>query len=269
MLRKILALSALAAALFAASSSAATVFSAGFVSVDLVGPSANAVTFDIANETGINASLYPDTTFPFTTPLIFSNLALLLNFENGGTLTEGSSQFTPDGSGGFTGNFVLNLSSFPIVNATLTGTLGPLNARLNDGVSQVLINPAFSATVLPSSGTVLQAGDFGLINTTAVPEPGSWALLGVGLAGLLIIQRRRSTKRVVQAGVLLFVLTVVMSRGLWAQVRLNSLAQPATGYAGVTVENLTGAGFPSGNISSAGVAVSLSTTCNSAAIANT
>ncbi|MBV9268095.1 MAG: hypothetical protein JO061_18145, partial [Acidobacteriaceae bacterium] len=50
-----------------------------------------------------------------------------------------------------------------------------------------------------------------------------------------------------------------------AQVRLNATAQPATAYAGVTSEAITGSGFPSGPISAENVTVTFSTACNGSA----
>ncbi len=234
----------------------------GFISLDSTGVG-NDATFDIANETSANSS--GDPTFPITTALSITNLSLTVNFQNGGTVTENSAQFSPDGSGGFTGNFSFDLSSFSIASADLTGTLSPTAVQLYNGTNG-LIAPAFSTIVTPSSGATLQAGDSAIIDATTIPEPGSFALLGLGFGALLFFFRktrkiRNSFRCALPACLVLAVSTAS------AQVKLNATAQPSTGYAGVTVENVTGSGFPAGVIAPANVTVSLAASCNGAASA--
>src|SRR5215831_4903497 len=82
----------LASCLFAGTTTAAT-FPSGFISWDIVF-SGNAGQFDITNQTGPNASVFPDTTFPIATKLALSSLSLMVDFSNGSHTTFGSSYFT-------------------------------------------------------------------------------------------------------------------------------------------------------------------------------
>ena len=41
------------------------------------------------------------------------------------------------------------------------------------------------------SGVFIEAGSFASTNTGNVPEPGSWALAGLALFGLGVVQRKR------------------------------------------------------------------------------
>lgn len=224
----------------------------------LVDPSSSAVgaTFDILNATGLYGSPFPDQSFPVLTSVDISSPLLTLFFANGGSVTESGADFVPDGSGGYLGSFRIDLASFPISNALLTGSLSPTTVQLNDGLTTETIASAFSAEILPSSGDVLQIGDSAIINANVTPEPASWALLALGLVALASIRRRHS--RIVMVSVCL----IGGAAACWAQVRLNPAAQPATGNAGVTVEGVTGSGFPGGSILAADVIVSIATACN-------
>ena len=68
----------LTACVFARTVTAAT-FADGFISWDVTFPG-NAGQFDITNESGTNASIFPDTTFPITTKLSLSGLSLTGDF---------------------------------------------------------------------------------------------------------------------------------------------------------------------------------------------
>lgn len=180
MLRRIGTLSVTAAAigLFSLSASADPLLTAGYVSLDAT---ASGATFDIVNQTGANASTFPDTTYPIATPLTFDNVMLTIDFAGGGSVSEDPTQFLSDGSGGYTGQFNLDLAQFPLSDATLTGSFSPTDIALNDGSTSTSIAATFSAMVLPSAGSTLQIGDFALINATATPEPATFCLMGFGM----------------------------------------------------------------------------------------
>lgn len=236
----------------------------GFLSFDA--GTGNTGVFDIVNLTGANDSTFPDTTFPVATALSFSNLSLTADFLGGGSTSLNSSNFTSDGSGGFTGLSQFDLAAFPIEEAILTGSISPSSLLLNDGVTNVTSDTTLRATIVPSFGSSLQVGDFAIIDTNAAtPEPDYWVLLGGGLLAVVLVRRRFHNS----AGHILLVLACIAAAesSSWAQVKLNTSAQPATGTAGVTVENLTGSGFPSGAIAPASVTVSLASTCNGTAAA--
>lgn len=158
--------------------------------------------FNILNQTGSNASVFPDTAFPVVTSVPFSNLDLFVNF------ADGSAEEFPPSSGYFTLSPIDNLSfsgqqqselfTDPISSAILAGTFEAATVTLNDG-SVVAIDPSFTALVMdtdPSSG--LQDGDFALITATTVatPEPSLAILLACGLAGLAIVRRASLSRRV-------------------------------------------------------------------------
>ncbi len=253
----------LTATLLSQSISQAASLPIGFVSVDPMGSPSSTATFDISNMTGPDDSAYPDTTFPVATSLAISDPILTLFFQNGGSVTESGTEFSSDGNGGYTGNFLLDLASFPILDGVLTGSIDTTTVQLNDGVTTDQIYSSFSANILPNSGPVLQIGDFGIIDATATPEPGSWALLGSGLLALFLLRRWRFRRRALLVpAVLVPVCLAVSAVVASAQLRLNTAAQPATGNAGVTVENLTGSGFPSGSITAANLTVTFAKTCN-------
>src|SRR6516165_7982584 len=57
----------------------------GFISYDVNIPRSVA-TLDISNQTGPNASVFPDMTFPVTTPVNLSGLSLTVDLSNGSVL---------------------------------------------------------------------------------------------------------------------------------------------------------------------------------------
>jgi hypothetical protein len=163
--------------------------------VQFIEGSATTAGFNILNETGPNASLFPATSFPVVTPVPFSDLDLLINF------ADGTAEDFPPASGYFTLSPIDNLSfsgqqefTNPISSAFLFGTFGVTTVTLNDG-SVVTIDPEFTAFVVDADpASNLQNGDFALITATtsslaAVPEPSMAILLVCGLAGLAIVRR--------------------------------------------------------------------------------
>jgi len=163
---------------------------AGFVSWDVTFPG-NSGSFDITNQTGPNASTFPDTTFPITTTLHLSGLGLTVHFANGSTVVEPSSYFTLSADGeSFNGSPIAIGGTNPLpTSATLTGTFSPVFITLNNGTTQTILS-SFSATISPSAGTTLADGDFAIINATTTtvtgtPEPGTWFLAVAGFGTLL------------------------------------------------------------------------------------
>ena len=159
--------------------------------------------FNILNETGLNASVFPDISFPVVTPVPFSSPDLFINFADGSAeeFPPASGYFTlsPIDNLSYTGQQLAGLFTNPISSAILAGTFEASTVTLNDG-SIVGIEPSFTVLVMdadPSSN--LQEGDFGLITATttgtvvATPEPSMEILLACGLAGLAL--RRASLSR--------------------------------------------------------------------------
>jgi hypothetical protein len=153
--------------------------------------------FDIQNLTG-SADLPPD--FPVGTTLSFDTISLTLDFEDGTTETLTAADFTPDGFGGFDGNGSFDLTSDPITEAILTGTLSPTSVTLSDGTTETLAG-TFSATLTDPSGGPLEEFDAVEIEATTgsgvttTPEPSSGLFLVIGMAGLLGLVWRRKQSR--------------------------------------------------------------------------
>ena len=186
-----IALMLLAVGLFSAVTFAGSI-PIGILSFDNTSPGFDQ--FDIANQTGPNSSVFPDTTFPVSTSVNLSSLSLTVNFVGGSSTTFGSGFFSlePDGLS-FTGP-VLPTSGPGVLSAILTGMLSPLTVTLNSGAT-VTLNPTFSATLTDATGGPLVDGDFAIINATTkssgvTPEPGTLLLLGSGLTGLIALRRR-------------------------------------------------------------------------------
>lgn len=235
----------------------------GFVSYNVNIPESVA-TFDITNQTGPNASVFPDTTFPVTTSVNLSGLALTVDFSNGSSMSFGSSYFTLSLDGlSFNGNTIPIGGANPQPDkAILTGTFSPTTITLNDGSTET-IDTSFSATILPSSPPNLADGDFALINasttTSVVPEPNFGVLLGVGVLVLFlhrgfkskgIFQKLRKGWQSSAAALGLIVICLVAAAPLSAAtftVQLNTATAPSTGVAGVGFVNVTGTGFPTGH----------------------
>ncbi len=158
----------------------------GFLSWDLNSISPGSGTFDITNLTGPNSFV----DFPVATTLDFSSLSLTVDFLNVATpVVFDSNYFTVNLDGiSFDGSDLLGQYPDGPTEATLTGVFSPLNVTLVDSTTQTLL-PDFSVT-LGDGASVLNDGDFQVIEATAVPEPGTWILVGCGLVGLALMRRK-------------------------------------------------------------------------------
>lgn len=153
--------------------------------------------FDITNETGA-ASLSDPTDFPISTPLTFTVSSLVVDLFGGGTVDLTGSDFTveSDGDVDCTAS-ACNLFGDDITGAILTGTLSPTTGLSGLPLGDTGIEAGFTTSITPSCGTYLSAScDLTPIYATGngavtAPEPGTWALLGVGLVCLLLVGRKR------------------------------------------------------------------------------
>jgi hypothetical protein len=151
--------------------------------------------FFIQNLTGQNA-LAPD--YPITTPLTITVTGLTATTSEGSLHLLGSA-FTDDGSGdlnctavGDAGSGGCDFGAYQLTSAILTGTFSPLSGLPDLPSGFVGIESAFTATLLPSSGSTL--ADFDGVNIdatlvaadtgTPVPEPPTILLMEAGLLGL-------------------------------------------------------------------------------------
>jgi hypothetical protein len=245
----------------------------GYISFDVTQPGSTAQ-FDIVNETGPNASIFPDTTFPVTTSISLSDLSLAVHFTDGTTEDLGSSYFTLGLDGlSFNGGVIAIGGTNPLPDsATLTGKLSPTTVTLNDG-STVTLNGTFNAAVIPTRSGGLSDGDFAIITAgtgggppPTVPEPSTFVLLAVPLGGIVVLRKRWLTKaRSSRNLALLAVCAAVVAGNAYGvvtpTVRLNKATSPDNGVAGVNSVNVTGQGFPSGTITPANIVVTFATSC--------
>ncbi|MCC6536048.1 MAG: PASTA domain-containing protein, partial [Bryobacterales bacterium] len=221
--------------------------------------------FNVANLTGAY-SLPPD--FPAASELTLLSAALTL-------FPESAASFTLD-LGDVLPGFLLDAFFSPLIqvpsdvfytSATFTATVAGSPFLLADGSTVVPTSTIVSAALLPSAGGRLAPGDFApiLLDTqdyvpTAVPEPGSLALLAVPLA-LCLYRRRKRRGSASLTGALLLWLAMLHSPASAqtpAAVTLSAATLPAAGQPGVTTLDVTGSGFPAGVILPARVTLSLS-----------
>lgn len=85
-----------------------------------------------------------------------------------------------------------NLSGWGGFEALFAAFDNPLLGGNNDGIINGLLYLADSGTVVPNAAPQLGSGNFQITATpTAVPEPASLALLGIGLVALSMMRRRK------------------------------------------------------------------------------
>jgi hypothetical protein len=268
-------MAAFSMALLSTAAAYATEIPVGFISYDVTGT--NVAEFDILNFTGANASTFPDTTFPVTTPLSFTDLSLTVNYADGSSLVFGPSYFTLDSDGlSFDGEQLSTLSGAPTGlfganSATLSGMFGAQFVTLNDG-STVQITQSFMATISDPGG--LSDGDLAIINASTTPEPSSWMLLATGLLALGAwrlrlwkVSTRNSAGTVLGVGLLFMLCGGADAQA--ATVKLNAVTSPSSGSAGTSTLSVSGTGFPSGAISPGSVTVSVAATCGGSGASTT
>jgi hypothetical protein len=166
----------------------------GILSYDAIASSQTQ--FDITNLTGL-AAFPPDE--PITTPLTITVDSLVVNFTSGPPLTLLGSDFTivdSDGDVNCTVVSVCNLFGDSITSAILSGTFSPTSGLSGLPPGDTGILAGFTTTITPGCGTTtLEAGcDATLIyatGTRSIPEPGTLALLGIGMIGLSLIVMKR------------------------------------------------------------------------------
>ena len=143
------------------------------------------IDFSVSNLTGIAFALPPD--FPVGDSLTFAGSALSVALEGGTSQVESLGDLGPGDLSGSLSPDTINVTS-----ATFTATLNQTSFLLSDGSTFVALSPALSATILPSSGPFLSAGDFAVLDVAPIPEPGTLVLMGSGLAGLWAWSRRKA-----------------------------------------------------------------------------
>jgi len=172
--------------LFSASATADAI-PVGVLSFDNLNPTGLAgATFglDVLNLTQLSGAT------PITTLLTLSNLSLIAQLTNGSRSVQ---LFETDSLGDFSSG--QKFAAGDVLSATLTGTFAPLGVTLADGSTATILS-TFSTTLIGASSGPLQDGDFVLFNANtvpanAVPEPRTWVLLILSLAGLLLFDRKR------------------------------------------------------------------------------
>jgi hypothetical protein len=257
----------------------------GFISYDVNIPRSVA-TFDIINQTGPNASAFPDMTFPVTAAVHLLSLALTVDYSDGSTSHFGSSYFTlsPDGIS-FDGETIpIGGANAQPLDVTLTGLFNPTSITLNDGSTNT-IDSSFSALIVPSSPPNLSDGDLAIIKaeitTSTVPEPNS-AILLVAAVLILFLFRRfdwwgifanlhtllRSRAAVLGLTVACLLAACPASAATFT-VKLNAWTAPSTGVAGAGFVDVVGSGFPiaNGSLIPADATLSFALSCGGAVAA--
>jgi len=250
-------------------SASGSIIATGYVIYNVTNPGISAE-FDIVNQTGPNST--NDSTWPVITPVSLLNLSLTVDFSSGLPIVFGPSYFTLSVDGlSFDGSTIAIDGTNPQpVGATLTGTFSPTAVTLFNAATETL-DPAFAASIVPSSGTILQDQDLALVNgISAVPEPATSVLLLIGVGVLLICRaRRRNRPMAVSLACLLAILCASWAASASTAIKLNLSTVPGTGVAGVTRVSVTGSGFSNAAIAPANVTVSLAASCGGSVSAAT
>ena len=145
-------------------------------------PGVNA--FNVTNLTGTFA-LPPD--FPVVDPITFINSTANLL---GTTISIGD--ITP-GSASLTALTFPDTQLFPFF--TLVGSLSQTSFILADGTTFTATSNSVMASLRPSIGSTLTPGvDFAVITVSDIPEPATTALSSAVVFGLVLLNRRRSSK---------------------------------------------------------------------------
>ena len=167
----------------------------------------------------------------------------------------------------------------PILTATLVGSFNTTSLTLNDS-SHVTINPNFSIFLSDPMGP-LQDGDNVILygtTTNSIPEPSTFAVLGSGFGSFgFLWSRIRNKKRSINGNdaspttarralpvglaILCCFAMLIPAAHAVTTVHLNAATNPSTGVSGVNNVNITGSGFPTGNIAPADVSITFALTC--------
>lgn len=187
------ALTVLSASAFATS----TVYTSSAVFLAEVAPGAYFQNFDNLSDPDVGAVLFSGNGFSYSafapSDIYLSggflgtsqiNEALTLTFTSGNVTAIGGNFFVTDLSDNFLSVAVhLTLSDGTTVDFTPTS--------LTDSYRGFISNVTITSLTMSGPGASRYAGLDNLTIGAAVPEPGTWALMGLGLAGLAAAARRR------------------------------------------------------------------------------
>ena len=168
----------------------------GVIQLSPDNPSNGLLSFVVSNISGPAAC---DATFNSCTTLIFNSGLLQVSYVDS---VSGPQLFTavlPDGFGpgdtdpSLFADFTVDPSTWTIGTVTFSGVLDPSSVFLFGGASATLQPATFSASFNAETDS------FALLTTgaeppTSAPEPGTWALIATGLAGVCGLQRRASRR---------------------------------------------------------------------------
>jgi len=167
------------------------------------------VSIDIASITGAASSVgfyFLNSAQPLSGTAFSHNLALM-NFDNSGTdelarfavYASMTGQTLNNGTPSTGNGIALNNPTFQTVtatytrdsfsNITMTLSTGAFTSTFTNNQSASFSNVGIALRLFPATGT--PANSFLFDNFTVVPEPSTWALLGLGLGATLFFRRRK------------------------------------------------------------------------------